>query len=98
MIQQNDMTDFSVGFVIGIVVLSALVRVRPLFQATLCAGALAIGYLFYAEGVPGLVASGASAVEYLSRYPAFTQGVAVGKLATGLIKWRSARSPHGWWL
>lgn len=96
MIQQIDLTQFAVGFAAGLVVLSALFYVRPLAQAALCASALGVGYLLYVEGVPGLVAYGANGVEYLQRHQTFIQGVAVGKFAAGLVKWRTGRPQRAW--
>lgn len=86
-----DLAHLSAGFVTGLVLLSAVVHVRVFAQLALSVAALAIAYVLYVEGVPGLVAYATAGVSYLKGDHAFMQGLLCGKFVAGFFKWRRVR-------
>ena len=93
---QAHIVQMAVGFMMGVVVLSALLHVRVFAQAVLSALAIGLLYLLYREGVPGLVGRASLVVHQLREYDAFFKGLIIGKLVAGLIKWSQSRHSRGW--
>jgi len=93
---QVHIVQMAVGFMMGVVVLSALLHVRPFAQAVLSAVAFGLIYIFYMEGVPGLVRPASSSIQQIHEYDAFFKGLVIGKLVAGLIKWSQVRRYEGW--
>jgi hypothetical protein len=95
-LDQVHIVQFAVGFCTGLILLSALFHVRAFTEAMLAVAALALAYVLWTEGVPGLVLRATRALQHIRENDLFVKGAVCGKFIAGLIKWRRVRRYGDW--
>ena len=86
-----NVAEFAVGFAAGYIVLSAVLIIRAFRQVVLASLALAIAFILFERGVPGLVRSAGDIVEYLAEFSTFAHGLLTGKFAASILTWHGRR-------
>lgn len=87
----DEFTEFVVGFVVGAIVMAAIMYIRAF--RILCLASLAAGvvYVLFVLGIDGGMSRASDLVSLAAAHPVFFLGLATGKFVQGLLAFRSAK-------